>query len=470
LWLLEPLGAADCISRERREGTLGMLFLTPLKPAHIVIAKGLVHGLRAATLVVAVVPVLTIPFLLGGVAWQQVVLSVGMYFNATCWCLAAALVASALTRSTNRALALAVIFAGGGFLAFPWLVGILLGMNSQSSWSLGYSQSTYDFITGFSMVAMPAGNFNDLLRFIKVPQMVFVGGMAVLFSLAVLVFAVIFAANCIRRAWRDEPPSARAQQLERTFCRPVLWTGFLRRWMARMLERNPIGWLERRQWTGRMVTWAWFAIIVSLYSMAPTDRTFLRSSDGIERLLGWLLAVSMAVTAAGSFRRERETGVLELLLVSPLTIRQIIRGRLRGLWGQFLPAVGAYLGLRLYFSSLYYQLYSYATDRGELAEIWFFAITFLVTPVIGLYFSLACRHFISALVATLTFVFVVPVLLFVSLQFLIWVGAAEASIRGWLAEAWKVQWFFQGIIAVYLLSRLRRKLEQRTFALDRTVD
>src|SRR5215472_1339328 len=34
--LLAPLLTADCISRERREGTLPLLFLTPLKPPSIV--------------------------------------------------------------------------------------------------------------------------------------------------------------------------------------------------------------------------------------------------------------------------------------------------------------------------------------------------------------------------------------------------------------------------------------------------
>ena len=29
IWILIPLSAADCLSRERREGTLGLLFLTP---------------------------------------------------------------------------------------------------------------------------------------------------------------------------------------------------------------------------------------------------------------------------------------------------------------------------------------------------------------------------------------------------------------------------------------------------------
>ena len=41
---------------------------------------------------------------------------------------------------------------------------------------------------------------------------------------------------------------------------------------------------------------------------------------------------------SGSFRRERETGVLELLLVAPLSTHQIVWGRLRAIWGQFAPA------------------------------------------------------------------------------------------------------------------------------------
>ena len=71
IWLLVPMLTADCISRERREGTLGLLFLTPLKGTDIVVAKGLAHGLRAVTLWLAVLPVLTIPFLLGGVSWRR---------------------------------------------------------------------------------------------------------------------------------------------------------------------------------------------------------------------------------------------------------------------------------------------------------------------------------------------------------------------------------------------------------------
>ena len=152
-------------------------------------------------------------------------------------------------------------------------------------------------------------------------------------SIVVLCAAVLFAARRVRRAWQEEPPSARLQQIEKVFCQPVIWVSFLKRWMQWKLQRNPIGWLEQRRWSGRLVMWTWFAIIVSVQTTALTDNTFFHGYVVWETFLAWLLTISMAAGAAGSFRRERENGVLELLLVSPLTSKQIIGGRLRGLWG-----------------------------------------------------------------------------------------------------------------------------------------
>src|SRR5258708_37160048 len=47
IWVLVPLLTADSISRERREGTLGLLFLTRLSATDIGAAKSLAHGFRA---------------------------------------------------------------------------------------------------------------------------------------------------------------------------------------------------------------------------------------------------------------------------------------------------------------------------------------------------------------------------------------------------------------------------------------
>ena len=66
--------------------------------------------------------------------------------------------------------------------------------------------------------------------------------------------------------WQEEPPSRRQVWWQRTFCTPVLWVSLLRRWMRWKLEHNPIGGSDQRTWSGRLVTWGWFAVIISIYS------------------------------------------------------------------------------------------------------------------------------------------------------------------------------------------------------------
>jgi ABC-type Na+ efflux pump permease subunit len=60
-WVLVPLMTADCVSREKREGTLGLLFLTPLTVFDVIAGKAAIHVLRALTLFLAALPLLGLP-------------------------------------------------------------------------------------------------------------------------------------------------------------------------------------------------------------------------------------------------------------------------------------------------------------------------------------------------------------------------------------------------------------------------
>ncbi len=71
-WIIVPLMTADCISREKREGTIGLLFLTPLTVLDVIIGKTAIQAIRALTLFLAALPVLGLPLFLGGVGWGMV--------------------------------------------------------------------------------------------------------------------------------------------------------------------------------------------------------------------------------------------------------------------------------------------------------------------------------------------------------------------------------------------------------------
>ncbi|HEX5223030.1 MAG TPA: hypothetical protein VFZ59_25960, partial [Verrucomicrobiae bacterium] len=223
VWILVPLGAADCLSRERREGTLGLLFLTPLKPRDIVVAKGLTHGLRGLTLLIAVLPVLTIPFLIGGVSWQQAVASALTNFTAICWALAAALVASSLARRGLRAMALAALFAAAAFFIQTYLAGLILAWQLGAKARTGYPLLDLSLIGGLAVNGVDTRSWRSWAGVSGLQASVLTSILqSTLLAMVVLCAAVLFAARRVRRSWQEEPPSARLQQMEKVFCQPVI--------------------------------------------------------------------------------------------------------------------------------------------------------------------------------------------------------------------------------------------------------
>ena len=128
-----------------------------------------------------------------------------------------------------------------------------------------------------------------------------------------------------------------------------------------------------------------------------------------------LLALSLAASAAGSFRRERETGALELILVAPLSVPQIILGRLCGLWRQFLPALGMLLAVLAFLSQTGLRgewSWRWETYRErDLGTAILVVCTFAALPIVGLYCSLAKKTFLTAWLTTIAVGLAVPLVL-----------------------------------------------------------
>ena len=60
--------------------------------------------------------------------------------------------------------------------------------------------------------------------------------------------------------------------------------------------------------------------------------------ENFEPLLFLTIVAGMTFAGVNSFAEEKRSGALELILVTPIPINQIILGRVRGVWEQFLPA------------------------------------------------------------------------------------------------------------------------------------
>ena len=96
---------ADCLSEEKREGTLGLLFLTDLKGYDVVLGKLAATSLAGFYGLLAVFPIMALPLLLGGITsgefWRMALVQVATFL----FSLAVGIFGSALSRDFRRAIA-----------------------------------------------------------------------------------------------------------------------------------------------------------------------------------------------------------------------------------------------------------------------------------------------------------------------------------------------------------------------------
>src|SRR5207302_550579 len=156
---------------------------------------------------------------------------------------------------------------------------------------------------------------------------------------------------------------------------------------------NPIGWLQHYSPSARMVKWGWclFIIIVEIFLSGNEADLYIAQS-----WLSLILLLGLTFSASGSFRRELETGAFELWLVTPLRERQIIAGRVRGLWRQFLPSILLFGGGSIYLATGW-------SGTSHAREAWQTLgrtmAGFCTLPLIGLYFSVRRWNFFAAWLA-----------------------------------------------------------------------
>jgi hypothetical protein len=136
VWLTLPT-----LVTEREEGTLGLLFMTRLKPFEVVMGKVMGIALRAGVLWLTAVPVSTIPLLMGAVSAVDLILCTAIDFALFSSGLSVGLLFSAAARNPDAAR------RGGWGIALSAGVLVLGGLGFVRSLFSGLPQFAIDILS-----------------------------------------------------------------------------------------------------------------------------------------------------------------------------------------------------------------------------------------------------------------------------------------------------------------------------------
>jgi hypothetical protein len=372
-----PLMTADCVSQEKREGTLGLLFLTPLRVVDVILAKSAAQAVRALTLLLAALPVLVLPFVVGGVsayAAERAVLQVGTVVLTG---IAAGIYASCRGGSTIQVMVMA---EGCGLL--------LAGLAAL----------------GTTLLSIPM----RLLFWPSLSASFRMLGWAIASSLwPIGLFGLVLRASTLRlqQTWHEDAAAPEQPRWVKLFSTSDFWQAVFRWNKGRTLDRNPMAWLQEYSWTARLTKWGWFLLVVAAELAVSPDWDSIRVADA-QCIFAAVLGLGVAFSAVGSFRRERQTGLLEVLLVTPLSAAQLLRGRLWGIFCHYFPSLAVLMAWWAAIQLMERQGY----QPSLLISIFPSPLAFVAVSVLGLYLSLRKLNFFVAWLASWVGAMLLPAL------------------------------------------------------------
>jgi ABC-type Na+ efflux pump permease subunit len=417
---------ADCLSEEKREGTLGLLFLTDLKGYDVVLGKLVATSLNGSYGVLAVVPMLALPLLMGGVTPGEFGRMALVAVNTLLFSLTLGICVSAMCRSARKAMAMTVVCIVLCTAVLPAIGAWIALVSPSHQMPIGFllPSSGYSYSLAFDK-AYKAARANEFWW-----SMGLIHGLCWLF--------LILASVIAPRSWQDRP--AGAQRLR--------WREQWRSWSFghvaeraayrnRLLGRSAYFWLAARARLKPAYLWAMLGLVACVWAwgVAKYHRDWLNEvmyfATGV--LLNLLIKVWFASEAGRQLAEDRTHGALELLLSTPLTVRDILRGQLLALQRQFLGPVTAVLIVFFLFMMASLSEMTAEDDRASWVLFWAAGMAVMVADLVGLYWvgmwqGLTAKNPNRATSATLLRILVLPCVGFAVVSLLISLVSLTAEI------------------------------------------
>jgi hypothetical protein len=432
---------ADCISSEKREGTLGLLFLTDLKGYDVVCGKLAATSFRALYGLLALVPVLAVPLLLGGLTNGEVWRMVLVLVNTFLFSLAVGVFSSALCQESRRAM-------GANFL----ILLLLIGVPSACAAAIMYFTPTNNFVPEM-LYSCPVYSFvlTSATYFKRWPAH-FWWSIGVVHALAWLL--VVAASQWVVHAWQDLP-AERGRLRWRDYWRAWVYGRPGRRLALRkkLLNVNAFYWLSSRAWFKPVGVWialgfiaCWWLYVWLQLQFSWREEIFVLITF---ILLNSLFKLWIAVETSQRLAEDQKIGALELLLSTPLSVRDIVRGQLLALRRQFFKPLLVVLAFEIFLTLANSRQPS--KDIGMLPLGVTFVIILLADSAaliwVAMATALTAKTPNHASLSTISRVLLLPLVAYCAIAILV---SAWTLTRGQLGPNWKFYlylWFWLGIIA-----------------------
>jgi len=149
--LVVPVGAFSALRTERMEQTLELVTVTALSPRRVVVGKLMAQAVKLVTLFAAIAPFMAMSFLLGGIDFFTILISLAVLFLWSLWAAALFLFLSTLFKS--RAMSGVVFGAAGIMMLFVLTLGRSVFFGFSFYFSSGFGGSRSDFWWGLGMLA-----------------------------------------------------------------------------------------------------------------------------------------------------------------------------------------------------------------------------------------------------------------------------------------------------------------------------
>lgn len=310
---------SDCLSEEKREGTIGFLFLTDLRGHDVVLGKLLATSLKGASALLAVLPILAITLLLGGVTGAEFWKAVLALVNALIVSLAAGLFVSAISRDSQKALMgtllLLLLLVGAGPLADS-AISEALSRSFTPQLSLTSPGYLFAVSTGWQPMFWPSLLCNQLVAW------------------ALLGLACVL----LPRSWQDKVTKQSTAAASRSFAWKFGGAKARAARRRKLIDPNPVLWLACRERWQAATLWLSTLLLLAgtllLWAFGEGNSVWqVWSFFGV--LFTLIMYLGLASSACRFFVEGRRSGLFELLLSTPLTAQQIVQGQWRGLLRNF---------------------------------------------------------------------------------------------------------------------------------------